>query len=110
MPDYDYLCERCGPFTENRPMAMFNAPHPCPGCGADAPRALLRGPALGRMEASQRKAFATNEQSAHAPKLASSAGRHPRGCGCCSAGTGRKAEAVSPAKGFPGKRPWMISH
>ena len=26
MPTYDYGCERCGPFTETRPMAEFALP------------------------------------------------------------------------------------
>ena len=46
MPNYEYECENCGPFTENRPMAEFDRPQPCPDCGDPAPR-LLTCPALG---------------------------------------------------------------
>jgi putative FmdB family regulatory protein len=46
MPNYEYECETCGPFTENRPMAEFDLPQPCPDCGDMAPR-LLTCPALG---------------------------------------------------------------
>jgi putative FmdB family regulatory protein len=109
MPEYDYLCEQCGPFSETRPMALYDAPHPCPGCGAEAPRALLRTPALGRMDPGQRKAIATNERSANAPTLASQAGKHPVGCRCCSGGSVGNS-ASSSLKAFPAKRPWMISH
>jgi putative FmdB family regulatory protein len=107
MPEYDYLCEQCGPFSEVRPMAMYAAPQPCPGCGAAAPRALLTMPALGMMDAGRRVAHATNERSAHAPAVSSRTGRHPAGCGCCS---GSRTAASGAVKGFPGTRPWMISH
>jgi putative FmdB family regulatory protein len=46
MPTYDYECPDCGPFSENRPMAEFDRPQPCPDCSALAPR-LLTAPALG---------------------------------------------------------------
>lgn len=113
MPEYDYLCNECGPFSEIRPMAAYADPQPCPGCGKDAPRALLTMPALGMMDVGRRNAYATNERSAHAPKVSSQTGRHPRGCACCSTGGKKKLSAtgVTPAaKGFPSKRPWMISH
>jgi putative FmdB family regulatory protein len=106
MPEYDYLCEQCGPFSEVRPMAAYADPQPCPGCGEAAPRALLTMPALGMMDAGRRVAHATNERSAHAPAVSS---RHPAGCGCCS-GKSPAGAAAGTAKGFPGKRPWMISH
>jgi len=81
MPTYDYGCERCGPFTESRPMAEFARPQPCPECGDPAPRVFLSAPALGggaRMEAT------TTPQR-----------MHPGGCRCCAAPTGRfTAEAV----------------
>ena len=35
MPVYDYLCARCGPFTEMRPMAECDLPHKCPECGEE---------------------------------------------------------------------------
>jgi putative FmdB family regulatory protein len=75
MPDYDYLCDTCGPFTRTRPMATFADPHPCPTCGTAAPRALLRMPALGGAEA-----FGPAPASDPAPRF----GRHPGGCGCCA--------------------------
>ena len=46
MPTYDYGCERCGPFTETRPMVEFALPQPCPNCDDLAPRALT-SPAIG---------------------------------------------------------------
>ena len=109
MPEYDYLCDTCGPFAEIRPMAEFDVSQPCPDCGAPAPRALLTMPALGLMDAGRRKAIATNERAAHAPAVSS---RHPSGCACCSTKATKKltATTVGAAKTFPGSRPWMISH
>lgn len=40
MPQYDYLCVGCGPFKEQRPMAGYSQPTPCPSCGGLAPRAI----------------------------------------------------------------------
>ena len=104
MPVYDYACQACGPFTVLRPMAQFKDPHDCPDCGTASPRAFLTAPNLASMDAGRRKAFATNERSAHAPRKSSG---HAPGCGCCS-GTASKTSTA--AKGFPSARPWMISH
>jgi len=109
MPTYEYLCRRCGPFEDDRPMDESGEPGTCPGCGRAAPRAFLSAPRLAGMSAELRLAHATNERSAHAPRAAKQ-GRHRHGpnCGCGGgkAGTGSRAAA----KGFPGRRPWMLSH
>jgi putative FmdB family regulatory protein len=115
MPVYDYLCERCGPFSDMRPMADCDRPNACPRCGRAAPRAFLTAPYLAAMPAGRRLAHATNERSAHAPAtLSRMKASHGAGCGCCSgqslhAGT-RGKSGESGAKSFPGSRPWMISH
>ncbi len=44
MPVYDYLCAKCGPFTDMRPMVESSLPLGCPGCGKKAPRAFLTAP------------------------------------------------------------------
>ena len=44
MPNYDYLCDGCGPFTARRPMADYAEPQACPECGTESPRAILRSP------------------------------------------------------------------
>jgi putative FmdB family regulatory protein len=108
MPMYDYDCDRCGPFTALRPMAEFEAPCACPHCEAMAPRVMLTAPAIATMPGARRHAAATNERSADTPGRS-----HAHGAGCgCGAGSrrGRGVGEPQAAKGFPSRRPWMISH
>jgi putative FmdB family regulatory protein len=79
MPNYEYECETCGPFMENRPMAEFDRPQPCPDCGDMAPR-LLTCPAL---------SGGASEDSGMA-----SGPSHPGGCACCASPRSWSAEAV----------------
>ena len=68
MPVYEYLCNDCGPFTDMRPMAECDDPQDCPRCETESPRVILTAPAFFCMPSDKRKAIATNERSAHAPK------------------------------------------
>jgi putative FmdB family regulatory protein len=79
MPTYDYGCERCGPFTEARPMAEFALPQPCPNCGDLATRALT-SPAIGG--------------GAREAPFAAPGSAHPGGCRCCAAPGRFCAEAL----------------
>lgn len=81
MPTYDYECESCGPFTENRPMAEFELPQPCPDCAELSPR-LLTMCAIG--------GGAREDAGGGMPAMAS----HPGGCACCAAPRRFSAEAV----------------
>jgi putative FmdB family regulatory protein len=112
MPVYDYLCPRCGPFTEMRPMAECDLPHECPQCGGQAPRAFLTAPHFATMSAERRSAHAANERSASAPRLLSEVkSSHGAGCGCCAGKSPRaRTRGKDGTKGFPRSRPWMISH
>lgn len=112
MPVYDYLCEDCGPFTLMRPMAEYDMPQVCPGCGIEAPRAILRAPHFACVSSETRRAHETNERSAHAPQtLSALKSKHGPGCGCCAAPMkSRTKRSKSGAKSFPSARPWMISH
>ncbi|WP_102226996.1 FmdB family zinc ribbon protein [Acidimangrovimonas sediminis] len=112
MPVYDYRCADCGPFTLLSPMAEASAAQSCPACGAQAPRAILTAPRLATMPGATRRAHETNEKSRHAPGFTSTKGHvHGPGCGCGGPGKPAAANgAPPPAKGFPSKRPWMISH
>ena len=85
MPVYEYLCNDCGPFTDMRPMAECDDPQDCPRCETKSPRVILTAPAFFCMPSDKRKAIATNERSAHAPKtLGEYKASHGPGCGCCS--------------------------
>jgi putative FmdB family regulatory protein len=105
MPVYDYGCATCGPFEATRPMAEFDRPVPCPGCGAEAPRVLLSVPFFATMDGSRRNALATNERSASEPSRFKADGGHGASCSCC-----RPVRAVSggSVQGSAGKRPGML--
>ena len=115
MPVYEYMCGACGPFTDIRPMAEYEQPQACPDCGRMAPRVLLTAPRFSAMSLALRTAHATNERSADAPStLSGIKSQHGSGCACCSGLSSKKgrktARGKNGAKGFPGARPWMISH
>jgi putative FmdB family regulatory protein len=112
MPIYDYLCERCGSFTDMRPMVECEQPSQCPRCGRKARRAFLTAPYFAALSAERRLAHATNERSAHGPSTLSDMKRaHGAGCHCCAVkSTGNASSTKKQAKTFPGSRPWMISH
>ncbi len=97
MPVYTYDCTACGPFDGMRPLAEYDQPACCPGCGRAAPRALTL-PAFAAMDGARRVAMATNEHSAHAPQ---SSRTHPAGCGCCRPAGTRRADGL---KSFAGGR------
>lgn len=111
MPNYDYSCSRCGPFTAMRPMAEYSEPCACPACGGMVPRAILRAPAIAGLDGAQRSAFAATEARASEARATSpEPGRsaHPAGCGCCTrrspipgalASTGRVFSASGPLSG-----------
>jgi putative FmdB family regulatory protein len=112
MPVYEYLCEKCGPFTEIRPMAECDEPHDCPDCSREAPRVILTAPRMSSLSTERRVAHATNERSAHAPRSSAQSGHaHGAGCSCCS-GTSKRLvkRGKGGSKSFPTARPWMISH
>jgi formamidase len=115
MPVYEYLCNDCGPFTDMRPMAECDDPQDCPQCEESAPRVILTAPNFFCMPSDKRKAHATNERSANAPKTVDQyKASHGPGCGCCSSSGKKPARLMTKtkggAKGFPTARPWMISH
>lgn len=114
MPIYEYECPDCGGFSASGPMALYQEPADCPGCGHASPRALLSAPAFAGMQASTRKAHAINERSAHEPRESrkTEPHKHSSSCGCGSGkiGATKTVKAPDGSKAFPSKRPWMISH
>ncbi|GEP12557.1 FmdB family zinc ribbon protein [Methylobacterium gnaphalii] len=81
MPNYDYACEACGPFTAMRPMTQFRDPCACPVCGTGASRTFLSAPAIAGMDPTRRSTLASNER--HASSRGPAKTAHPAGCGCC---------------------------
>ena len=79
MPTYEYECENCGPFRDNRPMAEFDQPQPCPDCAEPAPR-LLTCPAIGG-------GASENTGMPSAPA-------HSGGCACCAGPRSWSADTV----------------
>ncbi len=75
MPMYSYVCERCGPFSEIRPMAEFQEEVACPTCDKLCSRSMSL-PFLNarRLDRSPRM---TCEEPA-APRK-----RHASSCPCC---------------------------
>lgn len=118
MPTYDYACPDCGGFDAFRSLAQRNDPAACPDCGMDSTRVFVSAPRLALMSGSTRTAMDTNERARHEPRSSKDQGsysrlKHPSGCGCCSTSSGKRSATVTAAngaKGFPSKRPWMISH
>ena len=55
MPTYEYMCKKCGPFTQLRAMAECELPSACPECGAHSPRVILTAPGCLTMSAEARQ-------------------------------------------------------
>jgi putative FmdB family regulatory protein len=79
MPVYDYLCDRCGPFTETRPMAEAGRRQKCPICRRKAPRAFLTAPYFAT--SGRGSARVTGDRGALGRPLPAA---HRSGCSCCS--------------------------
>jgi putative FmdB family regulatory protein len=109
MPVYEYECPLHGEFESMRPMSEYQREQPCPQCGSGSPRVLLRAPQLAVMQTARLKAHQANEASRHEPRVISQS-RHGPACRCCNGNaTGARGERAAP-RGFPTRRPWMISH
>lgn len=66
MPIYEFLCEDCGPFEEQRSFEKAGEAA-CPGCGAEA-RRVYTMPNTKRVPAGLSKAMDRAEKSAHEPE------------------------------------------
>ncbi|WP_227369971.1 FmdB family zinc ribbon protein [Halomonas sp. M20] len=72
MPNYDYICHQCGPFSIRRAMTRATDPADCPRCTLSAVR-VISAPFLNTMNGNSRKAYQRNELSADCPKVMSRA-------------------------------------
>lgn len=104
MPLYEYECASHGPFDATVPMIDCRQAQPCPRCQGVSPRVILTAAALAAMPAPLRSAHRVNETSQHQPKT-SAQFKHGAGCGCC-----KVTSDANVNRGFPARRPWMISH
>ncbi|RZL51586.1 MAG: zinc ribbon domain-containing protein [Variovorax sp.] len=77
MPLYGYACTACGPFAVIRPIAQFQAPAPCPECGAEARRVVSAPALLGHARRHAVTTEAPSEAGPRAPPLSH------QGCRCC---------------------------
>lgn len=80
MPVYEYSCSTCGPFEATRPIAEFDRPVPCPGCGTNAPRELLSVPFFATADSGRRDALASGASGSS--RLTADTG-HGASCSCC---------------------------
>ena len=67
MPIYEFLCEDCGSFEEQRSFKEAGKAAACPGCGVEA-RRLYTMPNTNRVPAGLSKAMDRAEKSAHEPE------------------------------------------
>ena len=106
MPLYDYACDRCGPFSDWRPMREAADPADCPGCGGTAPR-MVSAPFVARMNPHDRVAHQRNEKSAHEPGVVRKK-THDRDPDAHPHRHGGHAHGLGHSHGRG--RPWMIGH
>lgn len=72
MPNYDYLCPDCGPFSAFKPIAQYQDPQDCPTCAAPSPRTILRAPAVQGISGGSGD-----------PAWLGGMKKHGGGCACC---------------------------
>ncbi|MEY2335439.1 FmdB family zinc ribbon protein [Acidithiobacillus ferrianus] len=104
MPSYEYECNHCGKFTENRPLAQSGDPAVCPQCDQSAAR-VISPCRLSRVSSNLRMAHQVNERSADHPSVTK---KTQQSCGC--GGSHGREKHQGYALPFSQRRPWMLSH
>ena len=94
MPNYDFVCEDCGPFEQQRPLAEASDQMACPSCGRES-RRVYAMPNTRRMPAALSSAMDRADKSAHEPEVV----RRPMG----GAEAGKKHHHSH-------GRPWALGH
>jgi putative FmdB family regulatory protein len=74
VPAYEFLCEDCGPFEQQRSFAEASNPMACPSCGLVVGR-VYQMPATKKMPAALSNAMYQVEKSTHEPEIV----RRPEG-------------------------------
>ena len=74
MPTYEFLCEDCGPFEQQRPFAEASAPLACPSCGLAVKR-IYHMPATTKVSTALSHAMNRVEKSTYEPEVV----RRPEG-------------------------------
>src|ERR1700761_1798017 len=111
MPGYEYECETCGVFTENRPIDERDVPATCQICDGRASR-IMSAPNLAVMNPVHRMAATRNERSRHEPRV----GLKKACCvsGNCAHKKGSKQKSGDKpalrASTKKNRRPWMLGH
>ncbi|MFO1351369.1 MAG: zinc ribbon domain-containing protein [Gammaproteobacteria bacterium] len=106
MPTYDFHCEECGDFAEQRPMSASSEPTVCPICHGAA-RRVIAAPFLATMKGHNRIAHARNEKSAHEPRVMR---REQLEGGHSAHGHRHHGHEHSHSHYQQSPRPWMIGH
>ncbi len=94
MPYYDFVCEECGPFEQQRPLAEASDPMACISCGRESKRVYAM-PNTKLMPATLSGAMYRADKSAHEPEVV----RRPMG----GAESGKKHHHSH-------GRPWALGH
>ncbi len=94
MPVYDFVCEDCGSFEQQRSFTEAGNPMTCPSCGRKARRVYLM-PNTKRMSNALSGAMNRAEKSAHEPEVA----RRPV-----------EGKRSSKKHHHNHERPWMMGH
>jgi putative FmdB family regulatory protein len=68
VPVYEFICEDCGPFEQQRSFAEAGEPMACPSCGCEA-RRVYSPPNTRKMPAALSGAMDRAEKSAHEPEV-----------------------------------------
>lgn len=110
MPIYAYLCERCGSFEKNNPLADFDKAVPCPSCHQLAFRTVSAA-RLNLMPASKRSANALNEKSSSEPRIIASDTRRVANEANGDHGSRRNQTQLTKKKqSCASSRPWLVGH
>ena len=95
MPVYEFVCEDCGPFEQQRSFAEAGEPMACPSCGREA-RRVYSIPNTRRMPTALSCATDRAEKSGHEPEVV----QRPAAGGASS---GKKHQHSH-------GRPWALGH